>query len=136
MFLNLVHLSFTVLKPRFINLVYGLADQVWNKEIFHSVLNIYILHLDRFKTHTCYTYESEKKRRCPTKHESCDTTLKGVFAKNERGDRLAAKNKLFWSLLILLLSVASIRRNLLKTTHTEERSVHTNSESCNILFWS
>ena len=45
--------------------------------------------------------------------------LKGVFAKNERGYRLTAKNKRFWSLLILLLSVASISRKLLKTTHTE-----------------
>ena len=58
--------------------------------------------------------------------------LKEVLAKNERGYRLTAKNKRFWSLLILLLSVASIRRKLLKTTHTEERSVHTNSESCDI----
>ena len=49
--------------------------------------------------------------------------LKGVFAKNERGYK-----KRFWSLLILLLSVASIRRKLLKTTNTEERSVLTNSE--------
>ena len=40
--------------------------------------------------------------------------LKGVFAKNERGYRLNAIKKRFWSLLILLLSVASIRRNLLK----------------------
>ena len=48
--------------------------------------------------------------------------LKGVFAKNERGYRLNAINKRFWSLLILLLSVASIRRKLLKTTHTEEQS--------------
>jgi len=38
--------------------------------------------------------------------------LKGVFAKNERGYRLTAINKRFWSLLILLLSVASIRRKL------------------------
>ena len=30
------------------------------------------------------------------------------------------------------LSVASIRRKLLKATHTEERSVRTNSEDCNI----
>ena len=59
-------------------------------------------------------------------------SLKGVFAKNERGYRLNAKNKRFWSLLILLLSVASIRRKLLKTIHTEERSAHTNLESCNI----
>ena len=58
--------------------------------------------------------------------------LKGVFAKNERGYRLTEKNKRFWSLLILLISVAPIRRKLLKTTHTEERSVHTNSDSCNI----
>ena len=41
-----------------------------------------------------------------------------VFAKNERGYKA--------------LSVASIRRKLLKITFTEECSVHTNSESCNI----
>jgi len=58
--------------------------------------------------------------------------LKGVFAKNERGYRLNAIKKRFWSLLILLLIVASIRRKLLKTTNTEERSIHTNSERCNI----
>ena len=40
--------------------------------------------------------------------------LKGVFAKNERGYRRNAKNKRFRSLLILLLSVASIRRKLLR----------------------
>ena len=60
------------------------------------------------------------------------TALKGVFAKNERGYRLNAIKKRFWSLLILLLAVASIRRKLLKTTNTEERSVLTNSERCNI----
>ena len=58
--------------------------------------------------------------------------LKGVFAKNERGYRHTAKNKRFWSLLILVLSVTSIRRKLFITTHDKERSVHTNSESCNI----
>ena len=58
--------------------------------------------------------------------------LKGVFAKNETGYRLNAIKKRFWSLLILLLAVASIRRKLLKTTNTEERSVLTNSERCNI----
>ena len=58
--------------------------------------------------------------------------LKGVFAKNERGYRLNAIKKRFWSLLILLLTVASMRRKLLKTTNTEERSVLTNSERCNI----
>ena len=51
--------------------------------------------------------------------------LKGVFAKNERGYRLNAIKKRFWSLLILLLSVASIRRKLIKTSHTEERSANT-----------
>ena len=45
--------------------------------------------------------------------------LKGVFAKNERGYRLNAIKKRFWSPLILLPSVASIRRKLLKTSHTE-----------------
>ena len=46
-------------------------------------------------------------------------TLKGVFTKNKSG----------YSLLILLLSVAYIRRKLLKTTHTEVRSVQTNAET-------
>ena len=55
-----------------------------------------------------------------------------LVCENERGYRLTAKNKRFWSLQILLLSVVSIRRKLLKTTHTEESSVHSNSESCNI----
>ena len=54
--------------------------------------------------------------------------LKGVFAKNGRGYRLPSKNIRWWLLLIWLVSVASIRRKLLITTHTEERSVHTNSE--------
>ena len=48
--------------------------------------------------------------------------LKGVFAKKERGYRLNAKNNRFWSLLILLLSVASIWSKLLKPTYTEERN--------------
>ena len=59
-------------------------------------------------------------------------TLKRVFAKNEMGYRLTAKKYRWWSLLILVLSVASVRRKLLNTTYTEERSVHTNSENCNI----
>ena len=58
--------------------------------------------------------------------------LKWVFTKIERGCTLSAKNYRWWSLLILLLFVASIRRKLLKATHTEERSVHINSDSCNI----
>ena len=62
--------------------------------------------------------------------------LKRVFAKNERGYRLTARNNCFWSLLMLLLSVASVRRKWEKTTHIEERSVHPNSEGCNIQLWS
>ena len=41
-------------------------------------------------------------------------SLKGVFTKYERGYIFTAKNKRFWSLLILLLSVASIKRKLIK----------------------
>ena len=48
----------------------------------------------------------------------------GVFPKNKRGYIPKAKNYRFLSLLILLLSVVSIRRKLLKTTYGEERSVH------------
>ena len=55
--------------------------------------------------------------------------LKGMFAKNERGHRLTAINNRFWSLPIFLLSIASIMRKLLKTSHTEERRFLTNSES-------
>ena len=53
-----------------------------------------------------------------------------MFAKNERGYRLMAINKRFWSLLILLLLVTSIRRKLIKTTYTKKRRVHKNLESC------
>ena len=42
--------------------------------------------------------------------------LKGVFAKNERGYRLKTINNRFWSLIILLLSVSSIWRKLLKNS--------------------
>ena len=45
--------------------------------------------------------------------------LKGVFANNERGYRLNAIKKRFWSLIILLLYVTSVRRKLLKTSYTE-----------------
>ena len=43
-----------------------------------------------------------------------------------------AKNKRFIIATNLTISVASIRRNLLKTTHAEEHRFHTNSEGCNI----
>ena len=52
--------------------------------------------------------------------------LKGVFAKNERGYMLPAKNDRFYSLLIILPFLVSIIRKLLTKTHTKERSVHTN----------
>ena len=61
-------------------------------------------------------------------HCTCSTILKGSVRKKSM-NKNTMKNNHFWSLLILFLSVASMRRNLLKTTYTEERSVH--SESCN-----
>ena len=51
----------------------------------------------------------------------CSLKIKGVI-------QLTAKNNRFGWLLILLLSVASVRRKLLRTTYTEERCVNTNSE--------
>ena len=59
-------------------------------------------------------------------------SFKGSVREKLKGVQAYAIKKRFWSLLILFLSVASIWRKLLKTTHTEERSVHTNSERCNI----
>ena len=44
----------------------------------------------------------------PEQGRSLFHTLKGVFAKIERGYRLTAKNKRFWSLLILLLSMTIV----------------------------
>ena len=49
--------------------------------------------------------------------------LRKVFAKNERGYRHTATNNRFLSLLILLLSVASLRRKLLKKTCRELCSI-------------
>ena len=43
-----------------------------------------------------------------------------------------AKNKRFIIATNLTISVASIIRKLLKTTHDEEHRFHTNSDSCNI----
>ena len=45
--------------------------------------------------------------------------LKGSVREKWQGYRLTAINNRFWSLLILLLSVASVWRKLLKTSHTE-----------------
>ena len=84
--------------------------------------NISVLRLAGFFTHRIYF---------------CNwALLKGVFAKNDLEYWLPAKNNRVWSLLILLLSVVSIRRKLLKTAYTEDRSFHINWESCNIqLVW-
>ena len=61
-------------------------------------------------------------------------TSKGVIAKYERGYRLAFIEK--YSMVIgtnlTFICCVYIRRKLLRTIHTEERSVHTKSESCNI----
>ena len=59
------------------------------------------------------------------------------YAKNVNNNKIIYKTGLPRKdetsvLLILFLSVSSTRRKLLKTNLTEERSVHTNSESCNI----
>ena len=40
-----------------------------------------------------------------------------------------SKNIRWGSLLILFISVTSIGKKLLKTTHTEEHSIHINSEN-------
>ena len=55
------------------------------------------------------------------------TILKEVFAKNERGYRLKSKNIPWWLLIILLLSVACIRRKWLTR-------LIPNSQSCIIPF--
>ena len=57
--------------------------------------------------------------------------LKGVFVKNERGYRFKCDKKRLWSLLILLLSVASIRSKLLKTTNTEDPIFNLNHKQIN-----
>ena len=49
---------------------------------------------------------------------------------------LKSKSVIWGLLVISLSSLVSIRRKLLKTTHSEKRSVQTNSESCNILLGS
>ena len=58
--------------------------------------------------------------------------VKGGVREKWKGIWAYGESNRFWSQLILLLSVASIRRELLKTTYSEECSVHTNSESCNL----
>ena len=60
--------------------------------------------------------------------------VKGVFTKNERGYRLTAKNYRWWSLLILLLSVASIRRNWKKRLFPSDAEKSLNLKVFSILF--
>ena len=50
------------------------------------------------------------------------SNIKGSVREKLKGYRLTEKNKV----LISLVSVASIRRKLLKTSHTEQLSGHTN----------
>ena len=61
--------------------------------------------------------------------------FKGSVREKWKGYRLNAIKKSVWSLLILLLSVASIRKKLIKTSYTEERSAHTIWGSWNIRLW-
>ena len=61
-----------------------------------------------------------------------ECSLKGVFAKNERGYRLNAIKKT----LLIAANPTSIccvyKEKILKTTQAEDCSVHTNLERCNI----
>ena len=98
----------------------------------HKLIEITRRGLEIYFNIFCLTFSNFVLREKEVVFEYKKMFLKGVFAKNERGYRLNAIKKRFWSLLILLLSVASIRRKLLKRTNTEERSIHTNSERCNI----
>ena len=50
---------------------------------------------------------------------STEHIFKGSVREKWKGHLLNAIKQRFWSLLILLLSVASIRRKLIKTSHTE-----------------
>jgi len=106
---------------------------LYNRNIFKTSLYIYIFQDENVVLCAIYLYlwiylNSVEAR-------NLKITLKGVSAKNERGYRLNAIKKRFWSILISLQSVASIRRKLLKTTNTEERSIHTNSEIYNMSYF-
>ena len=107
-------------------------------EILFEIIRTYISHIPDIKAQNFISYLLQITVKTRKNEGKCfeilvqRKNLKGVFAKNERGYRLNAIKKRFRSLLILLLYVASIRRKLLKTTNTEERSVLTNSERCNI----
>ena len=59
-----------------------------------------------------------------------------MLAKNEREYRFTSNWIRYWSLIILLLSVVSLRRTLLKTTHPKNFRPNANSRSCIIpLAW-
>ena len=96
----------------------------------------------KYAVHRRWTKDMKKCRSCPSLvvelHEVINVNLSfvqtffsiiGSVRENEIGYGLTANNNSFSSLLILLLSFASIRRKLLKTTYTEEQSINTNSES-------
>ena len=65
----------------------------------------------RYTVPLCPSYWSIRRKEEITLRPGEGMLLKGVFAKNVRRYRLTAKNNHFLSLLILLLSVASLREN-------------------------
>ena len=109
----------------------NLGSCLWFIKWFAGISKTWVVFSACFKL-----IRNSKKKIKNTKHHIIskvfNTILKGVSGKNESGYEHRSKNIRRWLLLILLLSVASIRRKLLKTAHTEERGIHTNSESCNI----
>ena len=104
----------------------------WTNRIIMAVTSIFLLSHYPIRDMTPSIGSISKwKYFLLLKHSVYWPSFKGSVREKWRWYDLTAKNKRFWSLLILLLS-ASIKRKLLKTTYTEERSVHTNSENCNI----
>ena len=88
----------------------------WLRFLYEIYLQIYILK-QKLGSFSSFLHDNISSWGTAVVNLAC-ITLKGVFAKNER---LTVKNRHFWSLLILLLSVASLRRKLVKTTHSKEQ---------------
>ena len=62
---------------------------------------------------------------------SYQINLKGAFAKKIKGGR-GLREKIYMVIATNLISICSVYKDKIvkKTTNTEERIVHTNSESC------
>ena len=96
---------------------------------------VYTISLQRYRDYTIWVCG---KNSIPLLYNCCFLKTALCMYKYLHGikgsvrEKWKGKNNRFWSLLIFLLSVASIMRKLLKTSHTEERRFLTNSESCNI----